>query len=501
MTRALSENAEELATDPALSALDSPDVSGTVIRGSAMRSAAYAASILLSAASVPLIIRALGVVDYGYFVTITSLMTIVAGVTDAGLQNIGIREYAVREGEARTRMLRHLIGVRVCLTAVGVLLAVGFTLVAGYKSTLVLGAVLAGVGLILQVLQASYVVSLVATLRLGAASVLDIVRQGAAVAFAVVLVVIGAKLLPFFLMTVVGGVVAVALAIRLTRGLVPLLPALDVRGWWSMLKDAIPYSAATAIGIVYFRVAIIIMSLVSTGVETGYFSAAFRITEVLAGIPYMLVMSIFPVLARAAQQNQERLRYSLQRTFEVALILGVGTMLALLVGAPFAIHVVAGRSFDPSIPALRIQGAALIFTFLVATWGYALLSLSRFRALLIANGGALVLAIGLTLALAPSHGATGAAIAMMVTEICLALTYAVVIARVRPDLRVSLRIVPVVLLAAGAGAALGLLTGVPSVVGAVIAGVVYLLILWFTGVIPSEVRDALRRSPGAAAGD
>jgi O-antigen/teichoic acid export membrane protein len=458
-----------------------------------MRAGAYATSILLSIASVPLIIRALGVVEYGRFVTITSLMAIVAGVTDAGLQNIGIREYAVLEGAERTRMLRHLIGVRMALTFVGVLLAVAFTLVAGYSSVLVVGAMLAGAGLLLQVLEASYVVSLVATLRLGAASAIDIIRQAVAVGFAVFLVVIGAKLLPFFLMTVVAGVVVLVVTVRLTRGLVPYLPALDTHGWWGLLKDAVPYAAATAIGIVYFRMAIIIMSLVATGEQTGYFSASFRIVEVLAGVPYMLVMSVFPVLARAARDNQERLRYSLQRTFEVSLILGVWTMLAVIVGAPFAIHVVAGSSFDPSIPVLRIQGAAMAATFLVATWGYALLSLRRYKPLLLANGFALALTVGLTLALAPDHGARGAAVSMTITEVTLALVYIVVLTRARPDLRVSLRILPAVVAGAVIGGALALLSGIPSGAGIVVASVCYVAVLWLAGAIPSEVRDVLRR--------
>jgi len=481
------------AEGPAGSLLDDPGVGLTVIRGGAMRAASYAASVLLSVASVPLIIRALGVVQYGRFVTITSLMTIVAGVTDAGLQNIGVREYAVLDGEPRRSMLRHLIGVRVALTLAGVLLAIGFTLAAGYSSVLVVGAVLAGVGLLLQVLQASYVVSLLATLRLGSASTLEIVRQGVAVAFAVVLVVIGAGLLPFFLMTVVSGVVALAVTVRLTRRLMPLLPAIDAHGWWAMVKDAVPYAAATAIGILYFRVAIIIMSLVAADTQTGYFSASFRIVEVLAGVPYMLVMSVFPVLARAARDNQGRLRYSLQRTFEVSLILGVWMMLAVVVGAPFAIHVVAGSSFDPSIPVLRIQGVALVATFLVATWGYALLSIKRYKPLLLANAFALALTIGLTSALAPAHGARGAAISMTITEVSLALAYVLILTRSRPDLRLSLRIVPAVAVAAGLGAAAALVSGIPSWAGVLAASALYLAVLLLTGAIPSEVRDALRR--------
>lgn len=473
--------------------LDAGGAGRAVIRGGAYRASAYAASILLSAASVPLIVRALGVEDYGRFVTITSLITIVGGVTDAGLENIGVREFSVLRGHERDTMMRHLIGVRMALTVVGVLIALGVGALAGYDATLMAGIGIAGAGLLIQVLHNSYVVSLVGSLRLGWVSTLDIVKQVVAVSYAVVLVLVGAGLLPFFFMTVLSGLAALAIVLPLTRRLVPLLPSVDLRWWWGLMRDALPYAAATAIGIVYFRIAIIILSLVSNGQQTGYFSASFRIVEVLSGIPYMLVMSAFPVLARAAHGDHERLRYALQRTFEVALILGVWMMLGVLVGAPFAIRVIAGPDFAPSVPVLRIQGVALVATFLAATWGYALLSLRRYRALMLANGLALAVTVTLTLVLAPSHGAKGAAISMTVTEVCLALGYAIALMRPRPEFRVSLRVALPVLIGAGIGAAVALLTGIPSWAGILVASACYLAALWLGRAVPPEILDAVRR--------
>jgi O-antigen/teichoic acid export membrane protein len=473
--------------------LDAGGAGRAVIRGGAYRASAYAASILLSAASVPLIVRALGVEDYGRFITITSLITIVGGVTDAGLENIGVREFSVLRGDERDTMMRHLIGVRMALTVVGVLIALGVGALAGYDATLMAGIGIAGAGLLIQVLHNSYVVSLVGSLRLGWVSTLDIVKQVVAVGYAVVLVLVGAGLLPFFFMTVLSGLAALAIVLPLTRRLVPLLPSVDLRWWWGLMRDALPYAAATAIGIVYFRIAIIILSLVSNGQQTGYFSASFRIVEVLSGIPYMLVMSAFPVLARAAHGDHERLRYALQRTFEVALILGVWMMLGVLVGAPFAIRVIAGHDFAPSVPVLRIQGVALVATFLAATWGYGLLSLRRYRALMLANGLALAVTVTLTLVLAPSHGAKGAAISMTVTEVCLALGYAVALMRPRPEFRVSLRVALPVLIGAGVGAAVALLTGIPSWAGILVASACYLAVVWFGHAVPPEILDAVRR--------
>ena len=130
----------------------------------------------------------------------------------------------------------------------------------------------------------------------------------------------------------------------------------DVSEWWDLLRQTLVYSAAAALGVVYFRVAVILMSLISTGVQTGYFSVAFRILEIVAGIPWLVVTAAFPVMARAARDDGERLRYSLQRIFEVSAIVSVWMAVVIYLGAPFAIEVVGGDGFEPAVDVLRVLG-------------------------------------------------------------------------------------------------------------------------------------------------
>ena len=59
--------------------LDSRDAGPAALRGSALRSGAYLAGVALSIASAPLLIRHLGVARFGQYVTVVSLMNLVAG--------------------------------------------------------------------------------------------------------------------------------------------------------------------------------------------------------------------------------------------------------------------------------------------------------------------------------------------------------------------------------------------------------------------------------------
>jgi O-antigen/teichoic acid export membrane protein len=226
--------------------------------------------------------------------------------------------------------------------------------------------------------------------------------------------------------------------------------------------------------------------------ETGYFGAAFRVFSVLSAIPGLLVTSAFPILARAARDDRERLRYALQRLWDTGLLLGAGAAALTVVGAPVAIKVVAGPDYEPSVSVLQIQAGALFASFFIAIWGYALLSLAAYRSLLVANALALVLAGGLALALAPEYGADGAAVATLVGEVGLAFALGLQLMWSRKDLRVDLEILPRVFIAAALALAVLLIPGLPDALDLVLAASVYLVAAVLLRAVPDEVWAALR---------
>lgn len=480
--------------------LDSPEAGGRFIRGGIYRSAGFALGIGLSLVSVPLMIRHLGPVDYGYFVTVSAVVFIIGGVTEAGLTNLGVRNYSTAAVGERDAVLRHLVGLRLALTLAGVVLACALTAVAGSPSVVVAGVLISGIGLLVAMIQQTYGIPLVVSLRLGWTSALELIKNLFLALGTIGLVIAGASLVPFFVVSIVAGLATLALTLALVRRAGAVAPAFSSQAWTVLLRETLPYAVAAAVGIIYFREAVILMSYLATDTETGYYSAAFRIVEILATVPWMLVSAVFPILARAARDDHSRLAYALQRLFDVALILGLLMTLMLAVGAQFAIDVVAGPGFDPSVPVLRIQSLGLITTFLASVFAFALLSLRMHRELLIANAIAVVVATVATVLLIPPHGAEGAAVAPTVAEACLVLGYAIALARARPDVAPSLKILPGVLLAGALGAAAGFAIPLPSLVSSLLAGAVCFAVLLVTRSIPFEVWNAiLRREPEAPA--
>ena len=477
----------EAVYDP-VDVLDSPAAGGLVIRGSLLRLAGYTAGVLLGLISASLLTRHLGVGDFGKYVVVSSLVAIVAGLTDAGLATIAAREFATRKGEDRARLLANVIGIRIAVAALGALVATAFTVVAGYEPVMVVGTLLAGIGLVLTTAQQTLAVPLGVTLRLGWITGIDLLRQASFVALVVILVSADAGLLAFLAATIPVSVLVLTAAAILVRRTVPLLPQFDWAEWLRILRLTGAYAAAAAVGTLYASAVVVVTSLVGTEAETGNLSAAFRIFSILGSIPILLVSSAFPIFARAARGDLERLEYALKRVVEMALIVGSWMALATVLGANVAIDIVAGDQYAPAVRALQIEGGVLVASFLAIAAGFALVSLHRHRVLLVGNALALATGVLLTVVLVPLYGVNGAAIATLVAELELATLYLVVL--FHPGaFELDFWIVAKVAAATAAAAAL-VLTPLDGIVLVVAATVVYWAVLWAVRGIPDEIWEA-----------
>jgi O-antigen/teichoic acid export membrane protein len=458
-------------TDPDV--LSTPAAGPAAVRGGAFRVGGYIVGALASAGSAALLFRHLGVVETGRYVTAMSLVAIVAALSDLGLTAVGIREISARRGGERWALAQDLLGLRIVLTILGVAGMTAITAVA-YSGFLAAGVALAGAGLLLQAIQDNFAMSLTVELRLGWVSLLDLLRQ----------------------LLTVAGIVVLAVTTPLVRGHRSLMPRFSRERWKPLVSQMLPFSLAVAASALYFRVSILLVSALSTKTELGYFSASFRMIEVLTIIPGLLANAAFPIFARAAHDDHDRLGYALGRVFQVALIVGAWLAVSIAVGARVGIDVIAGARFHPATSVLAIQGIALGAMFVSVVWANGMLSLGLYRQILMVSVGMLAFNAALVAVLVPIDGARGAAIGTAVSETLGAIVTPLIVVRGRPQLRPSLRVVPRVALAAALGLAPLALTGLPVIVRLAISTALFGGTLVATRALPEELR-ALIPSGGA----
>jgi O-antigen/teichoic acid export membrane protein len=478
-------------SDVAEDVLTSSDAGGRVIRGSAVRVAANAAGIVVGLLTATLLLRHLGVAESGRYVTVLSLVAIAASVVDLGLNVSGSRELALCGSEGRAALRANILGQRVWITPIALLAIVSFALLAGYPTRMVLGTVLAGTGLYIVSIADALLLRLTVELRNAGLAFVDFLKQAVTLACVALLVALGARLLPFFAVLIVTGLAVLAVTPLLAGSDVFVLPRFDRTQQRALLTKALPLAAALVLGQVYFRLVILLMSLVSSPKQTGYFGGSLRAMEALVSIPILIAGVALPVLAAAARDDRARLRYAIEGLSEGAVIAGVLVVLVTVRAAEPAMVIIGGHAFHPSGAVLRIQVGALLFGALVQIWAVSLVALGHQRELILTNALGLLGVVVFAAALVAPFGAQGGAAASVLGDALLA---SLIYWRLRASAgRVVVRIgflARVAVAAAAASAALAI-PGLPDFVAAGLAGALFLGVGQLIGMVPEELRDAL----------
>lgn len=473
--------------------LDSAGVGRRVVEGGLIRTVAYVGTSLASAAVLPFLFRHLGVINAGRYVTVLSLVTVLSGLVETGLSGISVRAYANHVGtqEGRT-LMQDLIGMRLGMMGFATVLVLGFVLVSGYPSAIFAGTLVASAGVLFENIGSTYAVWLTTSLRQGWLAVTQIARQLTAVILMAVLIATGARLFTFFLVFAVSGLAQLAVAYLLTRDHIPHLPSLRVRSWWRLFGKSLLYVLAMALGVIYLRVAVVLVSLLGSGQQAGYFGAAFRILDTLSTLAFFVLTSALPVLTRSARTNVARYRSGLQRVVQVAMVIGMWLSIIVFVGAHFIIAVIAGPAFGPAVVMLKVLAVVMFLNFLTTAWSFGLLALERYRVVLLANATATAVAIGVAALTVPKIGGIGGAYAAVSAQATLAVGYGLAITRSRPPVRLPARAIAMVILAAAAGVGLVQWWDAGAIIRMMVATVVYALIVLGAGVLPRDVLGAVR---------
>ena len=471
--------------------LTAPGAGGRVVRGGVVRAVGYGLGTIVAAGTAVLLLRHLGRVDFGRYATVGALLGVVSGISDAGLTAVGSRELALAPPAERPRLLRNLVTLRLAITPLGVLAAAVFAYVS-YDRTMFWGTVAGGVGVLLVNTQATMMAPLSVDLRLGTITLFEVLKTTLTFVFVGAFVAGGTSLLPLLAIQVPVGLAIILLtplAVPVGRG---LLPGFDRSLAWSLVREALPLAVALTMNVVYFRVLMIMTSLLGSKTDTGLYGTSFQVFSVLFSLPLLVLSSALPLLSVAGRDDSERLRFGLQRMTEVALAAGIAFVLAIVALAPMLIPLLGGDEYNGAVPVLQIQVFALLAVFVGQTWQLGLLSLRRQAALAWANAGALAVILVAGAILVPAHGARGAAVAAVVGETALAAFVYVSLRRASSVAAPRLGLAPRVVMASLPAFAV-LVLPVPWEVRLVGSLAVFAAAAFAIRAVPVELVHALRR--------
>jgi O-antigen/teichoic acid export membrane protein len=226
-----------------------------------------------------------------------------------------------------------------------------------------------------------------------------------------------------------GGGVAAALGYAwLSRRFFKPILILDRAMGWALLREALPLGGAILISIAYTRTAVFLLDMLRGPEATGLYGVAQKLTEPMAVIPAALMAAIFPAFieastykkdAEAKGRAREQADWLRTRALHLAGVLGAAIAGAGALGGPWLIQLLYRGYYAGSAAILQILALALLPAFINYALTHFLVARGKQKLNLLFNVITFTLNLALCLALIPSLGPTGAAIAMLLSECAL----------------------------------------------------------------------------------
>jgi O-antigen/teichoic acid export membrane protein len=301
-----------------------------------------------------LISRELGAVGLGVYATATAYFGVISQAGEAGATNLLIREIS----KDRTRASAYIVHTSVMASALSLALmgiAWGVIPLLGYSPDLTRALEVIVLAILPGTLNTIQEAAFIAFQRAEFETLTTFVGSLVRIAASVALLASG-----YGVVSLVAVLVAVEYAATIAYFLI--INRFLVRLRWELrrsialeiVREIRAFTGLSLIGGIFARPEVIILSLVATEVQVGFYTAALKIVDLFQFIPQVYMTNVYPVLSRsfhlADGRAQEIQDLALKYLLAFALPLSAG----LLFAAEPIIEAFYGPGFDRSVLLLQI---------------------------------------------------------------------------------------------------------------------------------------------------
>ncbi len=443
--------------------------------------------------------RLFGAERVGEFAFVMTFSLIFTFLSTVGMPWAMIREVATHRDQAH----RYAENGLTIVTATGLItvpLMIATAALLGRPATTCMAVGLAGLALVFDGL-AQIVCSVFNGFeRMEMASVVMIVQE---VTFLIVGAVVLFLHLPFLWLFVVyvpsrlaGFLVSLPLYHKLLGR--PLRPGWDRPFARDMLRITAPYAANMALGPIYLRIDVVMLTFFQGNVAVGLYEAATSIFYRFNVFARTINNALMPLMAREFESQTERISTYINAATKYQVVMGMPLSVVCVMLAGPLMNLLYGEGFEPSSTVFRLLATIITLRFIDNTLATALTASNLQSGRSIAVALAAVFNFTINLFVLPAYSFVGAAITTILTEACFfGLLYLYLARRVSHPLDFQLLLKPAF---AGSVMALTLwlLRALPLLPVLLLGSAAYLITLFAVGTFSQQevqiVPQILRRS-------
>lgn len=144
-----------------------------------------------------------------------------------------------------------------------------------------------------------------------------------------------------------------------------------------VILGSLPYGLLMVLGLLYFRIDILLLTYLRGNFEAGIYGAAYKFLESLVFVPSSLATALFPILARLHKERPQAIRPLYFKSLKLMLLLGFLIALGYILIVPPVIRLLL-PAYLQATSAIKILAWAIPFMFIHVPGAQVLLSTDKF---------------------------------------------------------------------------------------------------------------------------
>jgi O-antigen/teichoic acid export membrane protein len=359
--------------------------------------------------------RELGSSALGKWAFAVNFTAIAAVFLDLGFDTLIVREVA-RDRSSSSKYIGNIVIMKLVLSIVVFgLIAIVVSLM-NFPHDTTLAVLILGVYIILNALSTVFMQLFQAFERMEYSASLSVLGQLITTSVGLTFIFSGHGVVAVASACVIGGLLKLTVSFLLCskRFAKPKIEV-DLDFWKSAVKNGLAVAMLPISAIISVRTDTIILSLMKTDTEVGWYNAANILPLGLGDIPMIFMFALLPLMSTSFLTSPSSLRTIYQKSLTFLLMLGLPMAAGMYLLSGRIIPLLYGDQFEPSVVALRMLSWRLFLTFLTTPLSFTLISMNKQNRMAIAVAISAVTNIILNLILIPPLGYKGAATAALVT--------------------------------------------------------------------------------------
>jgi O-antigen/teichoic acid export membrane protein len=354
-----------------------------------------------------------GLGDLNFAVALTAIFSVLANF---GLTTLTTREVA-RDKSKASKYAANVIPIQLLFALISVGMIVALVNALGYSQQIIYIVYILSIGMITSTLSTLFLAIFQAFEQLEFQSMVTIITSIVPLCAAMIAILLHLGVIVFALISLLTSALGLGYvyATCVRKFFVPRLEA-DFTFWRGALAEAWPMAGMAISIMIYFRIDVVMISLIHDTTAVGFYSVAYTLAEASTVVASVLVASLFPILSKMHQDSKQSFRYTCALTMRYLLYLALPIAFFVTLWSMPIILLLYGDKFGPSVAALQILIWAAAIMYITIVLGTASIANNLQKLTLKVTVMSIAVNVCLNVLLIPKFSFLGASFATVVTE-------------------------------------------------------------------------------------